>query len=232
MKLRYVLWVYYWINIFFCYSQGTSGTLSGKVTDQNGPVAFANVVVLQADSTFVEGTITDDKGEFSFDHLGTGKKIIQFSFVGYNTRVIEFAIAPGINRIGNIELEPVEIELNEIVVTANRPVFKMENGNLVTMVSNSLLSTLGTAGDILERIPGIDCKNNSIQVFGKGTPVIYVNNRKLHDISELEQIQSGDILSVELIKNPGARYDATDRAVIVIKTKKRRVVFPHSFLTG
>ena len=40
-------------------------TLSGKLVDEkNAPLAYANVVLLQADSTFVSGTITDEMGDF------------------------------------------------------------------------------------------------------------------------------------------------------------------------
>ena len=49
-------------------------TLSGKLVDEkNAPLAYANVVLLQADSTFVSGTITDEMGDFRIlkDEKGT-----------------------------------------------------------------------------------------------------------------------------------------------------------------
>lgn len=44
---------------------------------------------------------------------------------------------------------------------------------------------------------------------GKGSPLIYINGRKLRDIAELDQLTSEEIKSVEVVRNPGARYDAT-----------------------
>ena len=48
----------------------------------------------------------------------------------------------------------------------------------------------------------------------KGSPIIYVNGRLLRDLSELDQLKSEDIKNVELITSPGARYDASVKAVI------------------
>jgi hypothetical protein len=51
--------------------------------------------------------------------------------------------------------------------------------------------------------------NGSYEVFGRGAPIIYINGRLLHDQTELDRIKSEDIVSVELITNPGARYAAS-----------------------
>ena len=51
-------------------------------------------------------------------------------------------------------------------------------------------------------------------------PLIYLNNRKLTDLQELKNIQSDNIKTVEVIQNPGARYDASVNAVIIIRTKR------------
>jgi hypothetical protein len=50
---------------------------------------------------------------------------------------------------------------------------------------------------------------------------VYINNRKVHDMSEMERLESSEISTVELITNPGAKYDAEGRAVLLIKTKTR-----------
>ena len=60
-------------------------TLSGKLVDEkNAPLAYANVVLLQADSTFVSGTISDEMGDFRLlkDEKGT---LVRISSIGYTT---------------------------------------------------------------------------------------------------------------------------------------------------
>ncbi len=58
--------------------------------------------------------------------------------------------------------------------------------------------------------------------MGKGSPLIYINGRKLRDFAELDQLTSEEIKSVEVVRNPGARYDATVGAVVRIRTVKRQ----------
>ena len=74
---------------------------------------------------------------------------------------------------------------------------------------------------MVENIPGILISDDKVTVFGKGSPIIYINNRKINDERELQRLQSTDISTVELINNPGAKYDAEGRAVLIIKTKEK-----------
>ena len=57
-----------------------------------------------------------------------------------------------------------------------------------------------------------------LEVLGKGKPIIYINGRLIRDNTELEQLNSNEIASIELVTNPGARYDATAKAVVRIRT--------------
>ena len=72
-------------------------------------------------------------------------------------------------------------------------------------MENTLLSKVGTAKAVLENLPGVQRTKDGIEVFGKGAPLIYVNGRKLQNNTELDQISSEDIQSVQLITNPGAK---------------------------
>jgi hypothetical protein len=66
----------------------------------------------------------------------------------------------------------------------------------------------------------VSAKDGDIEVFGRGTPVIYINGRKMQDQMELQRLQPSDIKNIEVISNPGARYDASVKSVIRITTKK------------
>ena len=91
---------------------------------------------------------------------------------------------------------------------------------MVTEVKNSRLSYAGTANDVLRKLPGVADVGNGLQVLGRGTPEYYINGRKVHDFSELDQLSSTSIRNVEVVMNPGARYDASVKAVIRINTQK------------
>lgn len=194
-----------------------ASTFTGRVVDEtNAPAPFVNVVLLNAsDSAFVAGTTTDTDGRFSLTGNAT-RPIVKITYLGYKTLVLD---AAG-NDLGTITLEPEATMLGEVVVKGQRPAFKLTTEGLKTEVENTLLSKVGTAKAVLENLPGVQRKKDGVEVFGKGTPLIYINGRKLQSHTELDQISSEDIQSVELITNPGAKYDATVESVILIKTKR------------
>ena len=195
----------------------SAATFTGTVVDETGgPVPFANVVLLDAiDSAFVAGTMTDDDGHFSLEG-NASQPIIKVSCLGYKSQLIQASHTD----LGTMALEPDATMLGEVVVKGERPAFKITPEGLKTDVENTLLSKVGTAKAVLENLPGVQRTKDGIEVFGKGAPLIYINGRKLQNPTELDQISSEDIKRVQLITNPGAKYDATVGAVILIKTKR------------
>lgn len=203
-------------------------SLTGRITDENNqPVAYANVVLLSLpDSTFLQGTISDEQGLFSLPATDSKSKVIQISCIGY--KKLSRPCTNG--ALGTLSLPGDAVILNETVITARRPVYRMKGNSLTTTVQNTLLSTLGTGNEVLKRIPGIRMDNDkNVEVFGKGAPLIYINGRLVRDNSELDQLNSNDIEKIELITNPGAEYDAEVKAVLRIKTVKSTGEGPGGF---
>ena len=196
-----------------------SQTISGKLVEENGkPLPYANVVLLSLpDLAFVSGTISEEDGAFTLEATSENQ-IVKISSIGYKT--VYRPVSPA--NIGIVQLESDAQLLNEVVVNGNLPVTRMKGDAMVTNVENSVLSKAGSANDVLTKIPGITKKQDAFEVFGKGTPLIYINGRKLHDLSELERLNSNEIKNVQVIRNPGSRYDATVKAVVRIQTVKRQ----------
>ena len=190
-------------------------SISGRLVDeQHKPLLYANIVLLQADSTFVNGTITDEKGDFRLlkDEKG---KLIRISSVGYLTLYKEVN-----ENLGIIRMKPDAHLLGEVVVKANLPITRAKGDAMVTTVSGTLLEKAGNANDLLDKIPNVSAEGGNVNVFGSGKAEIYINGRKMRSASELEQLSSDNIKSVEVVHTPGARYDAEVKAVVRILTKK------------
>ena len=187
------------------------------VDDNKAPISYANVVLLSLpDSIFLGGVVTDDSGYFCFEKPDSRGKLVRISSIGYETA--EFLLTK--RELGTLILKTATMMLDEAVVVGRRPTYSLKQGTLTTNVENTLLSSLGTANDVLKRVPGLQINDGNVTVFGKGTPLIYINGRQVRDLSELEQLNSKEIAKVELITNPGAEYDAEVKAVLRIKTVK------------
>lgn len=97
---------------------------------------------------------------------------------------------------------------------------QLKGDAMITTVTGSVLEKAGTGEDLLNKIPGVSAEDEEVNIFGSGTAEIYINGRKVRDNSEIDQLSSEQIKRVEVVKNPGARYDASVKAVIRIITKK------------
>ena len=190
----------------------------GKVVDEKGePVAYANVAVLsRTDSTMVCGAVTEEDGTFNIITTETDG-IMMVAMLGYQT--VYFTPVDGMV----ITLHDDAAMLAAASVQAIMPKTKLTGEGLQTNVHGSVLENVGTAEDVLAKTPGlIKGQDGSLEVVGKGTPLVYINGRRMTDATELTRLQSNEIQSVEVITNPGAQYDATVRAVVRIKTVRRQ----------
>ena len=192
-------------------------TVKGKLIDENSqPLPFANVVLLSLpDSAFVNGTVSGEDGTFTLEATSENQ-IVKISSIGYKT--VCKPISPA--NIGIVQLVSDAQVLGEVVVKADLPKMQLKGDAMVTTVQGSILEKAGTGEDLLNKIPGVSAGDDEVNVFGSGTPEIYINGRKVRDNSELDQLASDQIKRVEVVKNPGARYDASVKAVIRIITKK------------
>lgn len=112
--------------------------------------------------------------------------------------------------------------LEEVVVKSTLPKIRNNaNGMMVTIVGSEL-EKVGNSKDLLRRLPSIEKADDAVEVYGRGAAEVYVNNRKVYDLKELDCIPSDQIINVEIISNPCARYAASTKAVIRIKTKRPR----------
>lgn len=200
---------------------------TGRIVNENlKPVAYVNVVLLSADSTYINGVTTADDGTFSISY-DRDSCLLKVSCVGYETRFL----AVKEERMGDIVISHDSHILKEVVVEAARPAMKMTPGGMSYDVQKSLLSQVGTALDVLSELPRVNVTSSgAVNVFGKGSPLIYINGRPLKSDTELRQLTSKDIKSVEVITAPGARYSAGVGSVINITTIKRLEDFMSFFV--
>ena len=204
-------------EIFVECTHKTDRRLTGTVVDEQGqPVSYANVYLLHpSDSSLVGGGVSNEAGYFAVPY-DTGRVLARISYVGYKT-VWRLCSQPA---VGTIRMQPDNYTLNGVVVQGERPKVVLQGNSLIMNVEGTVMERLGTAEDVLTRVPMIAKRGEGYEILGKGAPLIYLNNRKLTDLAELRNIQSDMIRSVEVIQNPGARYDASVNAVIIIRTKR------------
>ena len=186
------------------------------MNEKNEPMPYCNVLLLTSDSTFVNGCVTKEDGSFLMMGEEGRPYLIKASYIGYvtTTQTLEAR--------NLIQLLPDALALEEVTITAERPLIEPSANGLKANVIGTSLAKMGTAGEMLSHLPFVTGKDGSYTVLGHGTPEIYINNRKVRDTSELDRLRADEIVSAEVITTPGAQYAANVPAVIRIKTVKQR----------
>jgi hypothetical protein len=203
---------------------GQSYGLSGKVRDQkNEAIPFASVFLLRSsDSVLVKGSSADDYGSFEITNIPKGLYLLQASYIGWTSNNMVLDISKDIT-IGAVIITQKSEELDEVVVTANRPQVHRKVDRLIFTVENTVLSQ-SSSWDILKQTPGVIAMQDELQIRNQAATV-YINDRKVQLSAEevrnlLENYQGENIKSIEVINNPPARYDAEGGAVLNIITSK------------
>lgn len=201
--------------------------LSGCVQDENRqPVEVANVLLKQAkDSIYITGMLTDTQGCFSFDQP-QGEYLLHITLIGSEDLYVP-VVLQGNKNVGELTLKSSSALLDEVTVTAARPVIKRLVDRVVFDAHNTIASAGGSALDLLREVPGLQVGQNSIGIIGKGGIKVYINDRetKLSGDELIDYLRSYDasqILKVEVITTPPSKYDAAGNAGIInIRLKSR-----------
>ena len=206
-------------NIMVECMQKTTLRYKGRIVDESGNAAeYANITLLSPiDSTIVGHGVSNENGSFVIP-CNSRKVLARITYVGYKT-ISRIYSNP---EMGIIKLQPETMIIKGVVVKGDRPQYKMSPGGVEVAVEHTLLSKMANTFDVLNLLPRVSVNGQKISVFGKGTPIVYVNNKRVNDNNEIVNITPDNIKSISVITSPGAEYDAEVESVIRIRTKERR----------
>ena len=188
--------------------------IRGKIiNEKNEPLAYSNVLLLTAgDSTFVNGCVTREDGSFLMIAKEGISYLLKISYIGYQTKIQAY------HSDQTLHLTPDTQLMQEVTITARRPMIEAKTNGLKAHVAGTSLAQMGTAAEMLSHLPFVTPSNEGYTVLGHGVPIIYINNRKVQDATELERLRANEILSAEIITTPGVEYASDVAAVIRIRT--------------
>lgn len=127
-------------------AQVTTSSMSGRVTDADGPVIGATVIATHQSSGTTYGTVTNMEGRFNLNGMRVGGPYsVEISYIGYGTNTTDnITLSLGENYVLNAVLSEEATSLDEVVVTATRTKFSTEKTGAVTNITNSQIVNLPT----------------------------------------------------------------------------------------
>ncbi len=198
------------------------------VNSKSTPVPFASVTAIQAvDSTQILQQVSDSAGVAVFNLSQGFQYIMRASSVNYAT------VDKGVTITGNpsmftITLVPVSKTIGRVVVTTTRLLMRQEDDKTIVDPEN-LAASSTNAYEILEKTPGLFVDQDGNIYLSSTTPaIIFINGREQKmsaaDIaSMLKSLPPNSIASIEILRTPSAKYDASGSGGIVNVVLKKGV---------
>jgi ferric enterobactin receptor len=209
------------ISIFAVQAQeGGRNTVTGNIRDSIShlPLEYATVSLFSKGSSKpLNGTVTDNKGHFIINEVKDGLYTIVFEFIGYKSFSIKDVQLNKTNPVVNIKtisLDPQKTNLQSVTVVAQSKLVENKIDKMVYNAEKDISSQSGVATDVLKKVPqvSIDVDGN-VQLAGSSGIRFLINGKpstafgsSITDV--LQSIPASQIKSIEVITNPGAKYDA------------------------
>ncbi len=192
--------------------------VSGTILDEYGkPIPFATIGFEELNETQAPiGDFSSVDGSFILK-LEEGIYRLEIHMLGYASMKQDSIKVNQSIDLGIIKLETEVVELDEVVVRAERSYIQNELGKKTLYIGNDLASSGASATLALESLPSVSSNaSGDISVRGSQNVIIYVNGRETkRDPKSLRFISADALKKIELITNPSAKYDAEGVAGII-----------------
>jgi len=206
------------------------GVVYGTVIDSTSstPIPYASISIINArSSTIMTGGITNEDGEFNVKEIPLGRHKIVVEYIGYKKREFgPFTFMPfGDNQteynLETISLSQTTLQMAGVEVEGERPLFVQTAEKRIFNVEKNSLSTGGNAIDALRQVPGIEVDpDDNVSLRGSSKVNLMIDGKPSSiaggDVkSLLQSIPSANIADIEVMTNPGAKYDPEGMAGII-----------------
>lgn len=205
---------------------GADYKVKGTVTDSIGNAeSFATVRVFTLNDTIhpVKGSVADDAGQFSVSLTTPGSyrvNIIAFGKTPENRDIALSEEYPTVD-LGEIKVREASNLLEEVVVTAQKPLVTKEIDRIGYDVQSDPDAKTNQLDEMLKRVPLVSVDpDGTIKVKGSTSFKIYKNGRPNNSFSRnakdiFKSIPASMIKKIEVITDPGAREDAEGTSAIL-----------------
>jgi hypothetical protein len=195
--------------------------ITGKIlsTKSENPIYQISIYKSQ-DSSFLQGkTFYQPEFILKTNDLSEKKYLLIQSF-GYLSQKITLATQEKTD-LGIITLQEDPQTLETVNIVGKKQMLETHNGNPKINVEGTILETYPNILETLKTMPGVLVQDKSIEVLGRGAPLILIDGREAKQ-AEFENLTPSQIESIELIKDPSAIYSSAADAVLKITTKNQK----------
>lgn len=197
--------------------------IKGKVVDTNlTPIGSATIVLQTIDSTFVDAVISKEDGTFVFPQ-GSTPFILTIQHIAYKTLQQIFRD----NNVGVIKMVSSDNQIGEVVVTAQKPYVKVEDGKFTYDTKNLIQKKIANnAWDLLNKLPGISSNGSSVSLIGANKVSVMIDG-KLSTLTMdqlytmLNNMPANRVEKAEIIYNAPPQYHVNGAVVNLVMQRPK-----------
>lgn len=192
------------------------GILLDSLTQEGEPYATIKIVKKEAPAKALKMLVTDMKGQFQEKVPGTGNFVMTITSVGRTPIVKDFSVKAGEKLVdfGTLYIVDASNELGQVEIVAQKPLVKADIDKIEYNVQDDPDAQSNSVLEMLRKVPlvTVDGEDN-IQVNGSSSFKVYVNGKPNNMMSNnptevLKSMPANSIKHIEVITNPGPKYDA------------------------
>ncbi len=215
---------------------GTVYTVVGQVVDslsnETVPYATLNFALSNAPQKSVLLVACDIDGKFQVDLKSPGNYILQLQSIGMANATKRFTIRKQQSNLnlGTVYMHADNKVLKEVHVTAQKKLVKVEMDKLSYSLDDDPEAQTSNTLDMLRKVPMITVDgNDEIQLQGSTNFKIYVNGKPSNMMNNnpadvLKSMPANSVKNIEVITDPGSKYDAEGVGGIINIVTSRSVL--------
>lgn len=213
----------YFSGLAFAQSSASTITVKGIVIDSvsKQPLSYVTVALQDVQTKVpVKSNLTKDNGSFELKAPRGKSYQLILAFIGYTTKIINISNA-AITDAGTIKLQPATNQLKEVSISGVKPLMTQEVDRISYNVAADPESKSVTALDMMRKVPLLTVDaNDNIQLKGSGNYKILINGKESALLAKnpsdvLRSMPGTNIVKIEVITTPPAKYDAEGLAGII-----------------
>jgi len=214
-----------------------SGVISGLVLDSATklPIEYATISIFEeGNKKVINGTVSNTQGKFKLTTNRSGYFSILVESIGYTSFSANHLLPDKNIRNGSekILLSKKITTLQGVTVIAPQQLIENKIDKMIFNAEKDLTSQGGVATDILKKIPQISVDiDGNVELAGSSSIRFLIDGKpstafgsNITDV--LQSIPASQIKSIEVVTNPGAKYDAEGLGGII------NIILKHSLVKG
>jgi len=203
------------------------GTIKGELIDSmtNQSIGYATLSLHKAGKEkIIDGILSEDDGAFKFSEVINGKYDIRISFLGYEDKIlkdVEVTLKKPTKNLESVLIRTSSVVMDEVQIVEKRALIESKVDKIVFNAEDDSSTSGGDATDVLRKVPmlSVDLDGN-VSIRGSQQIQILINGKPSGMFSSntaeaLKMFPADQIKKVEVITQPGAKYDGEGSGGII-----------------